>query len=74
MVNSPAMVKAREFLSLKRIAVVGVTRKEKGFSRYILRELITRGYDAVPVNPMLKTVEGRAYFGRGVDPAMPSSA
>ena len=71
MANSPAMVKAREFLSLKRIAVIGVTRKEKGFSRYILRELITRGYDAVPVNPMLKTAEGRACFGRVQDISPP---
>ena len=43
--------RARAFLATRRFAVVGVSRNEKDFSRYLLRELLARGYDAVPVNP-----------------------
>lgn len=59
-----AMERAREFLAHRRIAVVGVSRSEKDFSRELLRELLRRGYDAVPVNPAIGQVEGRPCFGR----------
>ncbi len=49
---------ARAFLASRRIAVVGVSRNEKDFSRLVLRELARRGYDVVPVNPALPEVEG----------------
>jgi predicted CoA-binding protein len=45
------MTDIREFLALRRIALVGVSRDPKDFSRYLLREMCTRGYDMVPVNP-----------------------
>jgi uncharacterized protein len=51
--------RARVFLASKRIAVVGVSRNEKDFSRFVLRELLSRGYDAVPVSPVLDEAEGR---------------
>ena len=38
------------FLGLHRIAVVGVSRNEKDFSRMLWKELRKRGYDLVPVN------------------------
>ena len=41
------------FLSCRRIAVVGVSRDPKDFSRAVLRELLKRGYDVVPVSPAL---------------------
>ncbi len=53
---------ARAFLTVKRFAVVGVSRNEKDFSRYLLRELLARGYDAVPVNPALSEAEGRRAY------------
>jgi predicted CoA-binding protein len=34
-----------------RLALVGVSRSEKDFSRMVLRELLKRGLDVVPVNP-----------------------
>jgi predicted CoA-binding protein len=58
------MDRARDFLALKRIALVGVSRGDKDFSRGVLRELLGRGYDVVPVNPALKEVEGRRCHGR----------
>ncbi len=53
-----------EFLALKRIAVVGVSRDEKSTSRALYRELRGRGYDVVPVNPNLSDVEGDRCFAR----------
>jgi predicted CoA-binding protein len=56
--------RAQAFLTAKRIAVVGVSRNEKDFSRMLFRELLRRGYDAVPVNPALAEAEGRRAYGR----------
>lgn len=58
------MERARAFLAARRIAVVGVSRNEKDFSRMLFRELLRRGYDAVPVNPGLAEAEGHRAFGR----------
>jgi len=54
-----SMDAARAFLASGRIAVVGVSRDRREFSRYVLRELLARGIDAVPVSPMLAEAEGR---------------
>jgi uncharacterized protein len=59
-----AMERARDFLGQTRIALVGLEREEKGFSRAVFRELLRRGYDVVPVNPALAEVEGRRCFAR----------
>ena len=47
------------FLSCRRIAVVGVSRDPKDFSRAVFRAFVERGYDAVPVNAAGGEVEGR---------------
>ena len=47
-----------DFLALKRIAVVGVSRNAKDFTRMLFREFRKRGYDAVPVNPAAREIEG----------------
>ena len=57
-----SLAEARAFVASRRIAVVGVSRDEKDFSRYLLRALLARGLDAVPVNPVLAEAEGRAAF------------
>ena len=53
-----------EFLRHHRIAMVGVSRKPNDFSRVLFRELTSRGYDVVPVNPMANEVEGKKSFVR----------
>jgi predicted CoA-binding protein len=58
---------ARAFLALPRIALVGLSRDEKDFSRYVFRELVKRGVDVVPVNPGAAEVEGRRCFPRLAD-------
>lgn len=65
---------AREFLRAKRIAVVGVSRRQGDFSRMMLRELAKRGYDVVGVHPTLKEAEGHACFARVQDVWPPPDA
>jgi len=58
--------RAREFLAQRRLALVGASRERKDFTRVVLRELVQRGYDVVPVNPAAAGIEldGRRAFGR----------
>ena len=53
------MEAARALLATRRFALVGVSRDPKDFSRAVLRELLGRGYDVVPVNPAGGEAEGR---------------
>ena len=65
---------ARLFLAVKRIAVVGVSRHERDFSRGVVRALSGRGYDVVPVNPALAEAEGLPAFPRVQDVVPPPEA
>ena len=58
------------FLGHRRIAMVGVSRDPKHFSRYLLKELRTRGYDVVAVNPTATDIDGRPCFAnvKAIDP------
>jgi uncharacterized protein len=49
----------RRFLGSRRIAFVGVSREPGAFSRRLMRDLLDRGYDMVPVNPHAREIEGR---------------
>ena len=49
-----------EFLTHRRLALVGASRDPRDLSRAILRELRARGYDVVPVNPAAGSLEGVA--------------
>ncbi len=51
-----------DFLALERIAMVGVSRDPKDFSRHLFREMCDRRYDMVPVNRVAKEIEGRESF------------
>jgi uncharacterized protein len=48
-----------DFLGLHRIAMVGVSRDPKEFSRNLFREMCERGYDMVPVNLVAEEIDGR---------------
>ena len=52
------------FLSHRRIAMVGVSRNGKDFSRMLFKDLIKRGYDIVPVNPKSTDIGGKQCFAR----------
>jgi predicted CoA-binding protein len=56
------MSQIQDFLAQPRIAVVGVSRDPQDFSRTLLKEFRTRGYDAVAVNPELDEVDGDRSF------------
>ena len=51
-----------DFMKQKRVAVVGVSRDPRDFSRALFREFLQQGYDAVPVNPQATEVEGKRCF------------
>jgi uncharacterized protein len=50
------------FMQRKRLAVVGVSRNPRDFTRTLFREFVRRGYDAVPVHPGVSEMEGRPCF------------
>ena len=52
----------QDFLDLHRIAMVGVSRDPKDFSRSLFREMCNRGYDMVPVNRIATVIDGRECF------------
>ncbi len=52
------------FLAAKRIAVVGVSRNPRDFSRALWTELRKRGYDLVPVNPNAAEIDGQKCYAR----------
>ena len=59
-----------DFLALKRIAVVGVSRNPKEISYTLWQELRQRRYDAVPVNPAAAEIDGRPCYAsvRDIEP------
>jgi predicted CoA-binding protein len=61
-----------DFLGQKRLALVGVSRNGKDFTRVLFREFCQRGYDMVPVNPSLSEVEGRPCYRRMQDVTPPA--
>ena len=51
-----------DFFALGRIAMVGVSRDPKDFSRQLFREMCSRGYDMVPVNWVANEIDNRESF------------
>lgn len=63
---------AKEFLSLKSIAVAGVSRTKESAANLIYRKLRTEGYKVFAVNPNATTVEGdTCYSGLKAIPEKP---
>jgi len=70
MINSRTTID--EFLKLSTLAVVGVSHNKDKFGNAIYRDLKTRGYKMLAVNPKLDMVEGdRCYAGLGALPEKP---
>lgn len=70
--NTLESIKA--FLKQKRLALVGVSHRERDFSRGVFRELQRRGYTVIPVNPNLTEVEGQRCFPHVQDITPPVEA
>jgi predicted CoA-binding protein len=47
-----------EFLSQRKLALVGISRSGKGFGNVAFRELRSRGYQVHPVHPQATAIEG----------------
>ena len=60
-----------DFLAHKRLAVVGVSRNPKDFTRTLFGEFRRRGYDVVPVTPQAAELDGLPCFARIQDIAPP---
>ena len=63
-----------DFLSQKRIAIVGVSRNPASFSAKLFEEFCRRGFDVVPVNPNTPEVLGRRCFASVQEIQPPVSA
>lgn len=61
---STSVAEIRDFLALRRVALVGVSRDPRDFSRVLFREMCDRGYDMVPVNPAVAELESKRCFAR----------
>jgi len=62
------------FLSLHRIAMIGVSQDPKHFSRAVYRAWRDRGYDVVPVNPKVREVDGAFCYRTPREIALPVDA
>jgi uncharacterized protein len=52
----------QSFLSARRVAVVGASQDRSKYGNKVLRAYLQNDYEAVPVNPTAKEVEGLAAF------------
>ncbi len=56
-----------DFVSQKKLAIVGVSRKKGKFGNYALRELRAKGYKLFPIHPEAESIEGEKCFGKLAD-------
>lgn len=61
------MQQVDDFLAMKRLAVVGVSRDPKHFSYVLWQELRQRRYEAIPVNPNATELDGQRCYARVQD-------
>jgi predicted CoA-binding protein len=64
----------QDFLSRRRIAIVGVSHQAKDFSRMLFRAFRDRDFDVVPVNPGARVIEKKYCFPRVQDIQPPVEA
>jgi uncharacterized protein len=56
-----------EFLSHRRIALVGVSRNSQEFGNRLYHDMRRFGYDVAPVNPAAETIDGDRCYARVQD-------
>jgi len=62
MATTTTIQQIEDFLALKRVAVVGVSRDPKQLSHVIWQEFRQRRYEAVPVNPTAAELDGERCY------------
>jgi len=53
----------REILSLKRVAVVGMSKNDYKAAHYVPKYLSENGFDIVPINPTSDEILGKKCYG-----------
>jgi uncharacterized protein len=53
-----------DFLRQRRLAILGLSRDGRSYSRGLYKELVQRGYDIVPVNPHMQELDGRICYAK----------
>jgi len=51
-----------DFYAQKKIAVVGASRQKNKYGGGVLKELLTRDYEAIPVNPNADEIQGQKCY------------
>lgn len=72
--SAASLAEIREFLGRQRLAIVGVSRNPRDFTRSLFREFVTRGYEVVPVHPGIEEIEGQRCYARIQEIAPPVEA
>ncbi|MCY3410066.1 MAG: CoA-binding protein [Candidatus Heimdallarchaeota archaeon] len=49
---------AKDFLTAKRLAIIGLSSIPNDFSRGVLKDFVKRGYEVIGVNPNSPSIEG----------------
>jgi uncharacterized protein len=57
----------QDFLLVKRVAVAGISRDEKKFSRLLLKKLVSEGYTVLPVNPNAQQIDSLLCYSSVAD-------
>jgi predicted CoA-binding protein len=52
----------RDILSLKKVAVIGMSKNLNKAAHYVPKYLSENGYDVIPVNPTTNTILGKKCF------------
>ena len=60
--DSHSDAEIREILSLKRVAVVGMSKNQNKAAHYVPKYLSDNGYDIIPVNPTADEILGKRCF------------
>lgn len=61
----------RSFLDARRIAILGVSRNARDYSRLVARDFLNNGYEVLPVHPSAEELEGVPAF-HSVNEAFPA--
>jgi uncharacterized protein len=56
-----------DFLQQRRLAILGLSRDGRSYSRGIYKEMVQRGYEIVPINPHVQELDGRMCYPKLAD-------
>ncbi len=70
--QTPTREQIERFLACRRVAIVGVSRDPRAFSRRAFHEFSRRGFDVVPVNPNAASIDDAVCYPRltSIEPAV----